>query len=294
MNGIIDGKKTAEEIYETLAIRIKRLKEEHGITPGVATILIGEDEASKVYVNQKHKQAKRLGINSFPYNLPYNSSFSQVKELIEELNKNPEVHGVLVQLPLPQHLLVEEILSIIEPKKDVDGFHPYNIGLYSQEKSYSTIKERNYILPCTPKGIIVLLEKYNVEMSGKTGVILGRSNIVGKPTATLLLACDVTVTICHTKTKDLKYYTKEADILVVAIGKPKVIKEDMVKEGAVVIDVGINRTEEGLVGDVDFERVKEKASLITPVPGGVGPMTVAMLMENTVTLAEKSVKCSLR
>ncbi len=279
---IIDGKLISSQIKEELKEEISELKEK-GITPGIAVVIVGEDPASKVYVGQKEKSCVALGIYSEKHALPESISQEELLKLVRELSANPKINGILVQLPLPKHLDEGEVLLEIPPEKDVDGFHPVNVGKL-------VIGEPGY-LPCTPHGIQELLIRSGVEVAGKDAVIVGRSNIVGKPVAMILLqkqkGANATVTVCHTGTKDMAAHTRRADILIVAAGRPKTITADMVKEGVVVIDVGVNRTENGLVGDVDFEGVKEKASAITPVPGGVGPMTIAMLMKNTVEAAKK-------
>lgn len=279
---LIKGSEISKQIKEELKQEVARLKEKHNLTPGLATILVGEDEASKVYVGQKEKTCKELGIYSERINLPGNTTEAELLALVEKLNKDSKIHGILVQLPLPKHINETNVLYAIDPKKDVDGFHPVNVGKLM-------LGEPDFI-PCTPHGIQELLIRSGVKTDGAEAVVVGRSNIVGKPIANMLLqkkkGANATVTICHTGTKDLASHTKRADILIVAAGKPKTITADMVKEGVVVIDVGVNRLETGLVGDVDFETVKEKAKAITPVPGGVGPMTIAMLMHNTVQAAK--------
>lgn len=268
---IIDGKSIAEDIYKELREEINNLPEK----PGLAVILVGEDPASIVYVKNKEKACKRLGLNFKLINLPSNISSEEVKSTLEGLNMDNSINGIIVQLPIPKHLDPFEVTSLINPLKDVDGLHPDNIG--------RLVSGNPRLIPCTPLGIIELIKREGIEVRGKKAVIVGRSNLVGKPMLHLLLSLDATVTICHSKTIDLKEETSRADILVAAVGKPKFITQDMVKEGAVVIDVGINRVEDRLVGDVDFEGVVDKASAITPVPGGVGPMTVAMLIKNLVT-----------
>jgi len=279
---LIKGSEISKQIKEELKQEVARLKEKHNLTPGLATILVGEDEASKVYVGQKEKTCKELGIYSERINLPGDTTEAELLALVEKLNKDSKIHGILVQLPLPKHINETNVLYAIDPKKDVDGFHPVNVGKLM-------LGEPDFI-PCTPHGIQELLIRSGVKTDGAEAVVVGRSNIVGKPIANMLLqkkkGANATVTICHTGTKDLASHTKRADILIVAAGKPKTITADMVKEGVVVIDVGVNRLETGLVGDVDFETVKEKAKAITPVPGGVGPMTIAMLMLNTVQAAK--------
>jgi len=285
---IISGTEIAKQIREELKQEIAELKEKYNLIPGLATVLVGEDPASQVYVGQKEKTSNALGIYSERHDLPANTSEGELLALIDKLNKDPKIHGILVQLPLPKHINETNVLYAIDPKKDVDGFHPVNVGKLM-------IGEPDY-LPCTPHGIQQLLIKSGVKIEGAEVVIVGRSNIVGKPIANILLqkkeGANATVTVCHTRTKDMAFHTKRADILIVAAGKPKAVTADMVKDGAVVIDVGVNRigkTAEGksiLAGDVDFEAVKEKASAITPVPGGVGPMTITMLMLNTVRAAK--------
>ena len=282
---IIDGKMIASKIREELTNEVTQLKEK-GIVPGLATVLVGEDPASQVYVGMKQKACKKIGLYSEQHTLPKETSEEDLLKLIDDLNKNPKINGILCQLPLPKGIDSNKVLLAIDPSKDVDGFHPVNIGKLNSKKTMKEIEDEGIFLPCTPYGIIQLLKRSNVEISGKEAVIVGRSNIVGKPVSMLLLAENATVTICHSRTKDLSETCKRADILIAAIGKPKMITADMVKEGVVVIDVGVNRLETGLVGDVDFENVKEKASAITPVPGGVGPMTITMLLSNTVKSAK--------
>lgn len=273
---ILDGKKLATDVRANIAQEIEQLKTK-GIIPGLAVVLVGEDPASQVYVRNKEQACQTVGINSFMYRLPADTNQDTLLELIQELNTNPAVHGILVQLPLPRQIDPDIVLQAIDPAKDVDGFHPFNVGrLMAGLKTF---------VPCTPRGIMHLLAAYNIPLAGKHAVVVGRSNIVGKPMAHLLLARDATVTICHSKTTRLKDFTKSADILVAAVGRPRLIIADMVKPGAVVVDVGINRLPEGLVGDVDFDAVKEVASYITPVPGGVGPLTIAMLLQNTMEAA---------
>jgi len=285
---IISGTEIAKQIREELKQEIAELKEKHNLVPGLATILVGEDPASQVYVGQKEKTSLALGIYSERHDLPADTSEQKLLALIDKLNKDPKIHGILVQLPLPKHINETNVLYAIDPKKDVDGFHPVNVGKLM-------IGEPDY-LPCTPHGIQQLLIRSGVKIDGAEVVVVGRSNIVGKPIANILLqkkkGANATVTVCHTGTRDISLHTKRADILIVAAGRPKAVTADMVKEGVVVIDVGVNRigkTAEGkdiLVGDVDFDSVKEKAKAITPVPGGVGPMTITMLMLNTVRAAK--------
>ncbi len=285
---LIKGAEIATQIREELKKEIAELKAKHNIVPGLVTVLVGADPASQVYVGAKEKTSKELGIYSERYDLSENTTQKELITLIEKLNKDPRINGILVQLPLPKHLNEAEVLYTIDPKKDVDGFHPVNVGKLM-------IGEPDYI-PCTPAGIQQLLIRSGTQIEGAEVVVVGRSNIVGKPIANILLqkapGANATVTICHTKTRDMAFHTRRADILIVATGQPKAITADMVKEGVVVIDVGVNeigRTAEGkriLAGDVDFETVKEKAKAITPVPGGVGPMTITMLMLNTVKAAK--------
>jgi methylenetetrahydrofolate dehydrogenase (NADP+)/methenyltetrahydrofolate cyclohydrolase len=285
---LIKGAEVAAQIREELKTEIAELKAKHNVVPGLVTVLVGADPASQVYVGAKEKTSKELGIYSERYDLPENTTQEELLKLIDKLNKDPKINGILVQLPLPKHLNEEEVLYAIDPKKDVDGFHPVNVGKLM-------IGEPDY-MPCTPAGIQQLLIRSGTQIEGAEVVVVGRSNIVGKPIANILLqkapGANATVTICHTRTRDMAFHTKRADILIVAAGKAKAITADMVKEGVVVIDVGVNeigKTAEGkriLCGDVDFESVKEKAKAITPVPGGVGPMTITMLMMNTVRAAK--------
>lgn len=279
MSQIIDGKELAKHIREELKEEVKELKNAE-IYPKLAVIMVGDDPASKVYVRNKSRACEDVGIEYEEYLLPSKTTREELLELIEKLNNDERVHGILVQSPLPEGLDANEAFRTILPKKDVDGFHPVNVGKLSLNQ--------DCFVSCTPYGIIKMLEAYNVPIEGANAVIIGRSNIVGKPLAQCLLNKNATVTICHSKTKNLKEITKKADILIAAIGKSKFVTEDMVKENATVIDVGINRNEEGkLVGDTDFENIKEKVSFITPVPGGVGPMTIAMLMYNVVKAAKQ-------
>lgn len=276
---ILDGKKLAAEIKADVKERTALLKQ-RGVVPGLAVVLVGEDPASKVYVGQKEKGCLEAGFASFLHRLPESTSQGELLALIERLNSDRTVHGILVQLPLPRQIDPDTVLAAIRPEKDVDGFHPVNMGRLMAGLPASE--------PCTPKGIMRLLKSTGLTLSGKEAVVIGRSNIVGKPVALMLLAESATVTICHSRTEDLAAHARRADVLVAAVGKPRFVTGDMVKEGAVVVDVGINRLEEGLVGDVDYEPAAERASWITPVPGGVGPMTIAMLLENTLEQAEKS------
>ncbi|MGI6557423.1 MAG: bifunctional methylenetetrahydrofolate dehydrogenase/methenyltetrahydrofolate cyclohydrolase FolD [Limnochordia bacterium] len=276
MAQIIDGKKIAAEIRAELAKEIEELKKE-GLHPGLAVILVGDDPASRVYVNNKKKACAEIGIYSREYALPKETTQEELLNLIGELNQDPQIHGILVQLPLPDHLDERQVLEAISPDKDVDGFHPVNVGRLATGQPC--------LKPCTPAGIIELIDRTGIELKGKEAVVVGRSNIVGKPVAFLLLARHATVTICHSRTARLDEVCRRADVLVAAVGRPEMVTGDWVKPGAVVIDVGINRVEKGLVGDVEFDTAKEKAGYITPVPGGVGPMTIAMLMKNTVEAA---------
>jgi len=285
---LIKGAEVAAQIREELKAEIAELKAKHNVVPGLVTVLVGADPASQVYVGAKEKTSKELGIYSERYDIPEKTTQSELLELIAKLNKDPKINGILVQLPLPKHLNEEEVLYAIDPKKDVDGFHPVNVGKLM-------IGEPDY-MPCTPAGIQQLLIRSGTQIEGAEVVVVGRSNIVGKPIANILLqkapGANATVTICHTKTRDIAFHTRRADILIVAAGRPNYVTADMVREGVVVIDVGVNeigRTADGkriLAGDVDFEGVKEKAKAITPVPGGVGPMTITMLMLNTVKAAK--------
>ena len=279
---ITDGKLVSAKTRENIKERVEEFKLQNGITPGLAVIVVGNDPASAVYVRNKHKATIDVGMNSYQIELPECTSEEELLQKIFELNRNPEVNGILVQLPLPKHISEKKVTSAILPEKDVDAFHPQNVG---------RIMIGDYdFLPCTPAGIMRLMDFYDISIEGKRCVVLGRSNIVGKPMAHLLLERNGTVTVCHSKTENLSEITKAADIIVVAIGRPKFLTSEMVKDGAVVIDVGINRDENGkLVGDVDFDAVANVASYITPVPGGVGPMTITMLLENTLTAAKKQI-----
>jgi len=276
---IIDGKALAQKIRTSIAEEVAALKRERGITPGLAVILVGDDPASHAYVKMKAKACKEAGIYSITHEMPESISQSEIEETITMMNKNPNIDGILVQLPLPSHIDATRILELIDPAKDVDGFHPYNFG--------RLMTGLDGFVPCTPLGVMEMLEAYGIDPKGKDACIVGASNIVGKPMAALLLNAFATVDICHIYTQDLPGHTKRADILVVGVGKAGLITESMVKEGAVVIDIGINRLEDGsLAGDVDFEKVAPKCSYITPVPGGVGPMTIAMLLKNTLKAAK--------
>ena len=288
---IIDGKSIAADIQEEVRVAVADMKEKHGYTPGLATVLVGENPASATYVRMKQKRCAEVGINSFGHTLPSDTSQEEVQSVVAELNADPRVNGILVQLPLPDHIDEETILNTIDLGKDVDGFHPVNIGRLA-------MKGRNPLfIPCTPYGVIVLLERSGVQMSGAEAVIVGRSNIVGLPVAMLLQKENATVTICHSRTKDLAEHVRQADIVVAAIGRREMITGDMIKPGAAVIDVGINQKEDPtkkrgyrLVGDVEYESASQVAGAITPVPGGVGPMTIAMLLKNTLHAAEMVVE----
>ena len=282
MAQIIDGKKIAAEIKDELKAKVAALKAE-GKEITLAVIQVGNDPASTVYVGNKKKSCEYIGIRSLAYELPEETTEEELVSLVEQLNMSRDVHGILVQLPLPKHINEDKIIKAIAPEKDVDGFHPQSVGALS-------IGQPGFV-SCTPAGIIQLLKRSSIEIDGKACVVVGRSNIVGKPMALLLLRENGTVTVCHSHTKDLKKVCKRADILVAAVGKPNFVTADMVKEGAVVIDVGINRLPDGkLCGDVKFDEVSEKAGWITPVPGGVGPMTIATLMKNTLTAAKQQKK----
>ena len=279
---IIDGKKTAAEIRAQLRGKTAAFEEKYGQKVGLAVVLIGEDPASQVYVRNKIRGCEEAGIRSFAHYLPADVTQAEAEELVRALASDDAVHGILVQLPLPKHLNADKILACIPAEKDVDGFSAENIGRLARNDECT--------VACTPLGVMELLHRYGVEPRGKRAVVIGRSNIVGRPMALLLLNADATVTICHSRTVNLAEECARADILVAAIGKPNFVTADMVKEGAVVIDVGINRVDGKLVGDVDFAAVSQKASLITPVPGGVGPMTIAMLLQNAVSCAERAMR----
>lgn len=275
---IIDGKAVSAAVRERVRLETQELKKQ-GVTPGLAVIIVGDDPASQVYVRNKEKACAEVGFYSEKFALPAETTQQELNALVQELNARKDINGILCQLPLPDHLDDKEVINLIDPIKDVDAFHPVNVG--------AIMIGDYHFLPCTPAGIMELLHSTGIEIAGKKAVVIGRSNIVGKPMAMLLLHADATVEITHSKTANLKEITKEADILVAAVGRAKFVTADMVKEGAVVIDVGMNRDENGkLCGDVDFDSVAEKCSFITPVPGGVGPMTISMLMQNTLTAAK--------
>lgn len=274
----IDGKEVSAAVRENIKNEVTALKEQ-GITPGLAVIIVGSDPASRVYVNNKKKGCEQVGMSSFEYALPEETTTEELLALIEKLNNDADVHGILCQLPVPKHIDEEKVLNAISPDKDVDAFHPVNCG---------KVMTGDYrFAPCTPAGMVEMLKHYNIDIAGKHCVIIGRSNIVGKPMAMLMLKHNATVTVCHSRTQNLAELAKQADILVAAVGRPKFVTADMVKDGAVVLDVGINRMADGkLCGDVDFDAVCEKTSYITPVPGGVGPMTITMLLKNTLEAAK--------
>ncbi len=277
---LIDGKALSQKVQDSVASEVEKLKQEKNIVPGLAVILVGDDPASHAYVNMKAKACEKVGFYSITHNMPDTISQDEIIATIEMINANPRIDGILVQLPLPKHIDTDKILEVIDPRKDVDGFHAYNVGrLVTGLESF---------VPCTPLGVMEMFKEYDIDLEGKDVCVVGASNIVGKPMASLLLNANATVTVTHIYTKDLKAHTSRADIVVVGVGVPGLIKEDMVKEGAIVIDIGINRLENGkLVGDVDFENVAKKCSYITPVPGGVGPMTIAMLLSNTLKSAQQ-------
>jgi len=275
---LIDGKALAKKVQDSVSSGVEQLKQEKNIVPGLAVLLIGDDPASHAYVKMKAKACEKVGFYSITHNMPDSISQDEIIATIEMMNNNPRIDGILVQLPLPQHIDTDKILEVINPEKDVDGFHAYNVG--------RLVTGLDCFVACTPLGVMKMFEEYNIDLKGKDVCVVGASNIVGKPMASLLLNADATVTVTHIYTKDLKAHTSQADIIVVGVGVPGLIKEDMVKEGAIVIDIGINRLKDGsLVGDVDFENVSSKCSYITPVPGGVGPMTIAMLLSNTLKAA---------
>jgi methylenetetrahydrofolate dehydrogenase (NADP+)/methenyltetrahydrofolate cyclohydrolase len=279
MGQVIDGRTIAKRVREEVASGVARLKENFGVVPKLAVVLVGEDPASQVYVRNKEKACAEVGIMPEVHRFPSSVKEKQVRDLIVALNKDALVDGILVQLPLPPGIQTEAIIEAILPEKDVDGLHPLNMGKLLKGSS-------PLFMPCTPLGIIELILSTGVEIKGREAVVVGRSNIVGKPISLLLLQNHATVTVCHSRTKNLEEVVKRAEILVAAVGSPGIIRGDMIREGAVVIDVGVNRVGERLVGDVDFEKARERASFITPVPGGVGPMTIAMLLKNTLRAAE--------
>lgn len=276
---ILDGKALAKKIEQNVANEVVKLKEETGRTPGLAVLLVGSDPASQAYVNMKKRACDRAGFYSITHEMPETISQDAIEETIKMMNQNPNIDGILVQLPLPPQIDTTKILELVDPSKDVDGFHPYNVG--------RLVTNLDGFVPCTPLGVMELLAEHNIDVKGKNCCVVGASNIVGKPMANLLLNADATVEICHIFTDDLKKHTLQADIILVGVGVINLIKEDMVKDGAIIIDIGINRTDDGkLVGDVDYENVSQKCSYITPVPGGVGPMTISMLLSNTLKSAQ--------
>lgn len=284
MTQIIDGKLVAQKIKDDVTRAVAEFVRKTGVTPGLATVLVGDNPASHVYVKNKVKSTTACGMNSFHRELSVETSEAELLKVVHDLNTDAKVHGILVQLPLPKHIDAEKILEAINPGKDVDGFHPINTG--------RLVAGRECLMPCTPHGVMELLQHYKIDVSGKDVIIIGRSNIVGKPLFLMMLAASATVIIAHSKTKDLPQKIKAADIVVAAIGRAKFVKGEWIKKGAVVIDVGINRTDDGkLCGDVDFESAKNSAAYITPVPGGVGPMTIAMLMKNTLMAAKIAAGC---
>lgn len=279
---LLDGQSLAKKVQATVATEVAQLKQEKNIVPGLAVILVGDDPASHAYVKMKAKACEKVGFYSITHSMPDTISQDEIIATIEMMNNNPRIDGILVQLPLPKHVDTEKILEVIDPKKDVDGFHAYNVG--------RLVTGLDSFVACTPLGVMKMFEEYNIDLRGKDVCVVGASNIVGKPMASLLLNAEATVTITHIHTKDLKAHTSKADIVVVGVGVPGLITEDMIKEGAIVIDIGINRIADGsLVGDVDFKHVSPKCSYITPVPGGVGPMTIAMLLSNTLKSAKARV-----
>ena len=288
---IIDGAAVAAEIRSKVADEVAKMAREHGVTPGLATVLVGDNPASQTYVRMKQRACEEVGIRSIGHKLSGDASQEEVEDLVRQLSADPSVHGILVQLPLPSHLNEEAILGAVALEKDVDGFHPVNIGRLAMKN------REPLFIPCTPHGVMVLLERAGAQFEGAQAVVLGRSNIVGLPVSMLLLHRNATVTICHSRTRDLPAVTREADILVAAVGRPQMVRRDWVKPGALVIDVGVNRVDDPtakrgyrLVGDVAFDEVKEVAGAITPVPGGVGPMTIAMLLQNTLLAAQRQIK----
>ncbi|MBQ3943272.1 MAG: bifunctional methylenetetrahydrofolate dehydrogenase/methenyltetrahydrofolate cyclohydrolase FolD [Elusimicrobia bacterium] len=285
---IINGKEISQSIRQELKNKIEQLKSKTSKVPGLATILVGEDPASKVYVGSKIKACEQVGIKSFHNPLPANATQEEIIELINKLNANKDVDGILLQLPLPNGQLPDKCINSISPDKDVDGLHPFNAGMLTLVKNWKEIVDQKLLVSCTPMGVVYLLKYSDIDIQGKNVVVLGRSNLVGKPVSMLMLANNATVTMAHSKTQNLKQITKQADILIAAIGKAKFVTKDFVKDGATIIDVGINRCEDKkLYGDVDFESVKDMNINITPVPGGVGPMTITMLLHNTILAFER-------
>jgi len=286
MAQILDGRALAQRVREEVREEVEAFTARHGTRPGLAAILVGDDPASALYVRNKARAAGQVGIRSETFHLPARTSQRELLELVDQLNAREDVHGILPQLPLPEHLDPEAVFDRIDPRKDVDGLSPYNAGRLALG--------RPQLVPCTPMGVLELVRATGVQLRGARAVVVGRSNLVGKPTALLLLSEHATVTLCHSRTRDLALHTREADVLVAAVGRPRLVTADMVKPGAVVVDVGITRQGDRIVGDVDFDRVQEVAGWITPVPGGVGPMTVAMLLRNTVRAARLQLEGGLR
>jgi methylenetetrahydrofolate dehydrogenase (NADP+)/methenyltetrahydrofolate cyclohydrolase len=283
---IIDGKAVAEEVRERVRGEVEAFVAEHATKPGLATVLVGDDEASRIYVARKGEACEAVGMASFNHSLPADTPQEELADLLDDLNADDTVNGILLQLPVPPQIDGDEMVARVDPSKDVDGLHPVNAGLL--------VQGGDALVPCTPAGVMELLRSAGTELRGAEAVVVGRSKLVGQPLWSLLLAEDATVTTCHSRTRDLAEVCSRADVLIAAVGSPKLVNADMVGEGATVIDVGINRTDEGLVGDVDFDAVKEKAAAITPVPGGVGPMTIAMLLSNTVEAARRQVAAKAR
>jgi len=276
---LIDGKTLSKKVQNSIQVEVEILKTEKNIVPGLAVIIVGDNPASHAYVTMKEKACKTVGFYSITHKMPNSIRQDEITNIINMMNNNPHIHGILIQLPLPKHIDTDRLLEVIDPKKDVDGFHPYNVG--------RMVTKLDGFVACTPLGVMRMFEEYDIELEGQDIVVVGASNIVGKPMASLLINANATVTITHIYTKNLARHTREADIVIVGVGVPNLIKEDMIKEGAVVIDIGINRLEDGsLVGDVD-KAVASKCSYITPVPGGAGPMTIAMLLENTLKSARE-------
>ena len=276
---LIDGKSLSKKVQDYVKTEVETLKKEQGIVPGLAVVIVGDDPASHAYVGMKEKACKNVGFYSIAHKMPDTITQNEIIEIITMMNNNPHIHGILLQLPLPPHIDTDKLLEVIDPKKDVDGFHAYNVG--------RMVNKLESFVACTPLGVMKMFEEYKIDLEGKDVVVVGASNIVGKPMASLLINANATVTVTHVYTKDLAAHTRNADIVIVGVGIPNLIKEDMVKEGAIVVDIGINRLDSGkLVGDVDFEAVAPKCSYITPVPGGVGPMTIAMLLKNTLNAAK--------
>lgn len=275
---ILDGKKTASRVMEGIKAKVQKCREEGRRPPGLAVVILGENPASRVYVEQKEKLCRLVGFNSILHRLPEDTTEKELLHLVRKLNADPSVDGILVQLPLPGHIDGSAIIGSISPEKDVDGFHPLNVG--------KLITGLEGLKPCTPRGVMTLLDEYDISLEGKNAVIIGGSGIVGKPVAQMLLARNATITVCHIMTRDLASFTRDADIIIVAVGKPRLLTADMVRDGAVIVDVGINQVEGGIVGDTDFDALREKVSYITPVPGGIGPMTTAMLLLNTMEIYE--------